>query len=601
MTLAAGTHLGPYEIAAQLGAGGMGEVYRARDTRLGRDVAVKVLPGGVSDDAEALGRFELEARAVAALNHPNILALHDVGTQNGIAYAVTELLEGETLRARIDSAGPMAPRKALDYALQIARGLAAAHERGIVHRDMKPENVFITRDGRIKILDFGLAGQDVARDTGANEVTRSSTGPDIIMGTVGYMAPEQILAQPATSRSDIFALGVVLYEMLTATHPFKHESPIETQTAVLRDDPPPISRALPGLPSGVVRLLARCLEKQPADRPESTRDLAFYLEMLGAATESGAFTTTGDALAAGLRRLRTRSLLVSCGLVLLISAAAMGYVRSLANRAATDAIAADLARAGRLVARVQDERLTRLSLTARLIASFPELKALLETDMATVRDFLLAYQQRNPGTPLLVALGPTGRVIARTDEAQLGTTVGDEWLRGITATKGPTIVMVGDRPFHVAGAAAEAGGNIFGYVFAAAPVDVQFATALSEATQDDVVLLSTSGLLASTMRAGQTPWRSLQAWRDQGGRTDRSTYVRIGTQQFAARQVTLVENPPLVAVIVKSRDEAVVSYRRIERGLIVLALAAAAAAIFGSYRLPRAITSALSAPRRRVS
>ena len=162
MTIAAGTRLGPYEIASQIGAGGMGEVYRARDTRLGRDVAVKVLPGGVSDNAEALARFELEARAVAALNHPNILALHDVGAENGVAYAVTELLEGETLRARIDASGPLPPRKALDYATQIARGLAAAHERGIVHRDLKPENVFVTRDGRVKILDFGLSGQDVS-------------------------------------------------------------------------------------------------------------------------------------------------------------------------------------------------------------------------------------------------------------------------------------------------------------------------------------------------------------------------------------------------------------------------------------------------------
>ncbi len=601
MTIAAGTRLGPYEIASQIGAGGMGEVYRARDTRLGRDVAVKVLPGGVSDNAEALARFELEARAVAALNHPNILALHDVGAENAVAYAVTELLEGETLRARIEAAGPLPPRKALDYATQIARGLSAAHERGIVHRDVKPENVFVTRDGRVKILDFGLSGQDVSHADSATEVTGPSPSGGVILGTVGYMAPEQLLGQPATPQSDIFAFGVVLYEMLTATHPFKRATVVETHTAVLREDPPPINRAVPALPSSVGRLLTRCLEKQPADRPESTRDLAFYLDMLGSATESGAFTTTADALAAGLRRLRTRMLLTALGLVLLISLAAWGYARTMANRAASETIATDLARAGRLVGRAQEDRLTRLSLTARLIASFPELKALLETDTATVRDFLLSYQQRNPGTPLLIVLGPTGNVVARTDEVQPAATTGDEWLADSPATKAPMIATIGDRPFHVAGAAAEAGGNIFGYIFAAAPVDAQFAQALSEATQDDVVLLSQSGVLASTLRAGQTPWRSLQAWRDQGGRTDQSIDVRIGTQRFAARQVTLVESPPLAAVVVKSRDEAMVPYRRIERGLLVLALLAAVLAVLASYRLPRAITSALSSPGRKAS
>src|SRR3989454_11660206 len=238
MTIAAGTRLVPYEILAPLGAGGMGEVYRARDTRLGRDVAVKVLPSSFSADADRLRRFEQEACAAGALNHPNILVVYDVGTHDGSPYVVSELLEGETLRERMGgTAQPQ--RKAIDYALQVAHGLAAAHEKGIVHRDLKPENIFITRDGRAKILDFGIAkltkrsaGPAVDRDA---EVTGAfTTGAGVIMGTPGYMSPEQVRGEEANASWDIFAFGCVLYEMLTGNRAFHAASSVETLHAILR-------------------------------------------------------------------------------------------------------------------------------------------------------------------------------------------------------------------------------------------------------------------------------------------------------------------------------------------------------------------------------
>jgi serine/threonine protein kinase len=215
MSLPAGTRLGPYEVLAPLGAGGMGEVYRARDTKLGRDVAVKVLPERFAADPASVARFEREARAVAALSHPNILAIHDFGRQDATAYAVMELLEGETLRERLAS-GPLPVRKALDYAVQVAHGLAAAHEKGIAHRDLKPENVFITAEGRVKILDFGLAKVTALEPEGTRSPTASAgTEPGVVMGTAGYMSPEQVRGQPVDHRSDIFSFGSVLYEMLT--------------------------------------------------------------------------------------------------------------------------------------------------------------------------------------------------------------------------------------------------------------------------------------------------------------------------------------------------------------------------------------------------
>src|SRR5438093_3528198 len=237
-TIPPGTRLGPYEIQSLLGAGGMGEVYRARASRLERDVAVKVLPRSLAADAEALHRFEREAKAVAALSHPNILAIHDFGREGGVAYAVMELLEGETLRERLDG-GPIPQRKALDWALQIAQGLAAAHDRGIVHRDIKPQNVFVTRDGLVKILDFGLV--KVAGPADSEGLTNAPTTPGtktgMILGTVGYMSPEQVRGAPADHRSDIFSLGTLLYEALTGERAFREETDVETMMAILRTDP----------------------------------------------------------------------------------------------------------------------------------------------------------------------------------------------------------------------------------------------------------------------------------------------------------------------------------------------------------------------------
>ena len=280
MSLSPGQSLGPYTIQAPLGAGGMGEVYRARDARLNRDVAIKVVPPPVAGNPEALARFERESHAIAALSHPNILTIFDVGNSNGLPYAVMELLEGETLRARL-AGGPLPIRKAVDIAAQIARGLAAAHDKQIAHRDLKPDNVFVTPTGGVKILDFGLA-----RHTSApSELTRlesptmaPATTPGTVLGTVGYMAPEQVRGEPADHRSDLFALGCVLYEMLTGERAYKRETAAETMSAILREDPPDPSTLNVTVPPGVLRALRRCLEKRPQERFESARDLAFALE-----------------------------------------------------------------------------------------------------------------------------------------------------------------------------------------------------------------------------------------------------------------------------------------------------------------------------------
>src|SRR6187431_479863 len=230
MSLAPGTHLGRYEIVSPLGAGGMGEVYRARDSRLDRDVAIKILPESVARDPERLARFEREAKAVAALSHPNILALHDAGTEDGTTFAVMELLDGETLRDRLAS-GPLPVRRAIDTAVQVARGLAAAHAKGLVHRDLKPENVFLVADGQVKILDFGLAK---AADPGDSSATATHapamTDPGTVIGTVGYMAPEQVRGHAVDARTDLFALGSVFYEMLTGQRAFRRDTAAETMT-----------------------------------------------------------------------------------------------------------------------------------------------------------------------------------------------------------------------------------------------------------------------------------------------------------------------------------------------------------------------------------
>jgi serine/threonine protein kinase len=282
-----GTRLGDCEIQSLLGAGGMGEVYRARDLRLRRDVAVKVLPAVVSSDPERLRRFEQEATAAAALNHPNILAVHQLGTYAGIPYLVSELLEGETLRQQI-LRGRFAPRRVVDYGVQIAHGLAAAHEKGVVHRDLKPENLFITKDGRVKILDFGLAkltqahpGSEPSAPTIGGE-----TEPGLVMGTVGYMSPEQVRGQAVDSRGDIFAFGAILYEMLTGKRAFQKPTSPETMSAILNEDPPEISQVVPNLPFSLQRVVRRCLDKNPERRFQSTTDLAFALDALSDSTGS---------------------------------------------------------------------------------------------------------------------------------------------------------------------------------------------------------------------------------------------------------------------------------------------------------------------------
>jgi Tol biopolymer transport system component len=311
----AGTRLGPYEILSPLGAGGMGEVYRARDSKLDRDVAVKVLPEELAAHPDALARFEREAKAVAALNHPNILGIYDFGKEGSVAYAAMELLEGETLRDRLD-AGAIPVRKAIDYAHQTAVGLAAAHERGVVHRDLKPENLFLTRDGRVKILDFGLAkrigGTPDDPATSAPTMSRQ-TDPGTVMGTVGYMSPEQVRGLAVDHRSDLFAFGAIFYEMLSGKRAFRRDTASDTMSAILRDDPPELLESGRSIPPGLDRLVRHCLEKNPAERFQSARDIAFDLEAVSGASSSGAARTGA---ATGPRfRIRPAALLATVALL----------------------------------------------------------------------------------------------------------------------------------------------------------------------------------------------------------------------------------------------------------------------------------------------
>src|SRR5437870_414372 len=299
MALAAGTKLGPYEIIAPLGAGGMGEVYRARDTRLGRDVAVKVLPSSFSGDSERLRRFEQEACAAGALNHPNVLVIHHIETHEGAPYIVSELLEGETLRKRM-SGTAMAQRRVIDYASQIAHGLAAAHEKGIVHRDLKPDNIFITKDGRVKILDFGLA--KLTQPDGSQSQTeiptrRVDTNPGVVMGTVGYMSPEQVRGQKVDHSSDISSFGAILYEMLSGRRAFHRESTADTISAILKEHPPDLSETNQRISPALERLVNHCLEKSPEERLHSASDLALGLEAMSGSAPVSSQTMTATATA----------------------------------------------------------------------------------------------------------------------------------------------------------------------------------------------------------------------------------------------------------------------------------------------------------------
>jgi len=322
VTLAAGSRLGPYEVIDAIGAGGMGEVYRARDPRLGREVAIKVLPASFSADADRLRRFEQEARAAGVLNHPNITAVYDIGSIDGSPYVVQELLKGETLRAAL-AGGRLSARKSIDYALQIAHGLAAAHERGIVHRDLKPENLFVTHDGRLKILDFGLA-KLTQIESGAGAVTSlptetKGTEPGVVLGTLGYMSPEQVRGKTADARSDIFSFGSILYEMLSGRRAFTGDSAADTMSAILREEPPDLSVTNQSISPGLERIVRHCLEKNPEQRFHSAHDLAFDLEAL-----SG---TSGQAALAGKPAVRRKPLpwlAVAAAAAILLAAFAAG-------------------------------------------------------------------------------------------------------------------------------------------------------------------------------------------------------------------------------------------------------------------------------------
>ena len=333
MTLASGSKLGPYEILGQIGAGGMGEVYRAKDPRLGREVAIKVLPPSFSQDADRLRRFEQEAKAAGVLNHPNITAVYDIGTNAGddAPYVVQELLEGETLRGALAS-GKLPQRRVIDYALQIAHGLSAAHDKGIVHRDLKPENLFVTNEGRVKILDFGLAKLTQVNEGAGpqtNLPTAAGTEPGMVMGTIGYMSPEQIKGKPADARSDIFSFGAIFYEMISGKRAFHADSAGETMAAILKEDPPDLSVTNQNVSPGIERIVRHCLEKNPEQRFHSAHDLAFDIEAL-----SG---TTGQAavVASTPRRLRLApALLLGAGV---LAGAAAAYLLLRGGRAATPA------------------------------------------------------------------------------------------------------------------------------------------------------------------------------------------------------------------------------------------------------------------------
>jgi eukaryotic-like serine/threonine-protein kinase len=306
MNLTSGARLGPYEIVSPLGAGGMGEVYRARDTRLKREVAIKVLPPAFSLDADRLRRFEQEALATAALNHPNILAVFDIGTHDGSPYVVSELLEGETLRERLRG-GAIVVRKTLDYALQIAHGLAAAHEKGIIHRDLKPENLFLTKDGRVKILDFGLA-KLTQPDSGTHTslpTQTAATEAGVVMGTAGYMSPEQVRGTAVDARSDIFSFGAILYEMLSGKRAFHGETAADTMSAILREEPAELNETNRNVSPALERMVQHCLEKNPEQRFHSASDIAFDLEHL-----TGVSGTTARAAVAAVERGRPRGKLL---------------------------------------------------------------------------------------------------------------------------------------------------------------------------------------------------------------------------------------------------------------------------------------------------
>ena len=325
MPLEPGTRLGVYEILMPLGVGGMGEVYRARDTKLNRDVALKILPAALAADPGARTRFEREAQAVAALSHPNILGIFDVGIEHEVPFAVMELLDGATLREQLHD-GAVGPRKALGYAQQMAAGLSAAHARGITHRDLKPENIFVTRDGQIKILDFGLAkiGPSVPASGPSMLATSPAlTGAGTIVGTVGYMSPEQVRGRDVDHRSDIFSFGAILYELLSGHRAFTGDSAVETMNAILKEDPPELTRANAALPPALDRIVRRCLEKNPEERFQSARDVAFALEAVSTTRSDASMTGVQDEGAS--RSKARRAIAITVAVTALAAASALSF------------------------------------------------------------------------------------------------------------------------------------------------------------------------------------------------------------------------------------------------------------------------------------
>ncbi len=326
----AGQSIGPYKIISLLGAGGMGEVYRAHDSRLGRDVALKLLPDSFAGGTEGVRRFQQEARAASALNHPNILAIYDIGEHDGSPYIVSELLEGETLREKFSSV-PLATRKALDYALQTARGLAAAHDKGIVHRDLKPDNLFVTKDGRVKILDFGIAKLMQQSAAGGELETEAPTlmvhtNSGMVIGTAGYMSPEQVRGRSVDTRSDIFSFGAILYEALSGRRAFHGESHIETMNAILKEEPPELSTTNKQVAPEIARVVRRCLEKQPGERFQSASDLAFALESLSVAPSGATIAFESRDTNTSKRHRRARMVWIAAALLLAIGCATFAYL-----------------------------------------------------------------------------------------------------------------------------------------------------------------------------------------------------------------------------------------------------------------------------------
>jgi len=324
MALQPGEHIGPYEILAPLGRGGMGNVYRARDNRLRREVALKMLVDTAVNDAQSLARFDRETHTVAALNHPNIVAIHDTGAFRGVPYAVTELLEGETLAERLRS-GPLAAKRATEIACQISEGLAAAHAKGVIHRDIKPDNIFVTHEGRAKILDFGIARTERQTSPGRSNPVLAQTGQlssssssEVLLGTAGYISPEQVRGKHADARSDIFALGAVYYEMLTGRRAFDGSTPVDALGAVLRDNPARYPETA-GIPEEIRRFVLRCLEKDPVDRCQSARDLLLDLRAYQAEGVHDSATRVRFRSEPPWKRRRTRIALRATGGILLLA------------------------------------------------------------------------------------------------------------------------------------------------------------------------------------------------------------------------------------------------------------------------------------------